>query len=307
MEPQAFASIDFSWATLRYAEVAHEDGHVRPLQLGSCDFDFDVTRALLYAESPDRLDVVIEALVDVFAEATSEQLRVVIHPPDAYTFVTVVPAALPRADRVQRFQQEAALLAGTEASEPLHVTAQTVQTEETHLDIEPVNVLAMPSALHVRFERVVDALPQTDLQWMLSTQAAARLFARDETSAAGREIAFSLAVGVYPTCTEFALLRNGQWYYSHYADTEDPVEAAYFATALLDRLDIPRSGVTRVGLYGIRVDTAAYAPFETVFDVVPEPVDPFGVLGLESQAGQGDFSAGGYGPCVGAALDRHIL
>lgn len=302
MESETFASIDLAWATLRYAEVEHRNGTLHPLRLGSCDFDFNVAHDLLHAAAPDHLDVVAEALTDVFHGAASRQLRVVVHPPDAYAFVTVVPAGLSASDRTRRFQQEAALLAGTEDPATLHVTAEAVHAE-THLDVEPVQVLAVSDALHARFGQLLEALPQTEVQWMLSTQAAGRVIAHGDESLHGTgETAFTMAVGVYPDYIEYALLRNGGWYYSHYVDAEDPVDAAYFATALLDRLEIPPAAITRIGLYGIGADATAFAPFETVFEVAPASVDPFGVLGLKQNVAQGDFGAGAYVPCVGAAL-----
>lgn len=302
MQRQAFASIDLSWATLRYAEVEHHANGVRPLRLGSCDFDFDVTRELLHTETPTHLDVVADALSDVFGGATSKQLRVVVHPPEAYSFVTVVPKDLPDPERAERFQEEASLLAGTESSQALHITASTVFAE-THLDVEPVHVLAVPDDRHARLETVTEGMPHNDVQWILSTQAAAQVMTHAAMPSDTDETTISMVVGVYPEYTEYGLLRNGRWYFSHHADAEEPVDVTYFATALLDQLDIPRSAVTRIGLYGIGASVDAFAPFETVFDVSPESIDPFGVLGLDHSAIQGtDFGMGAYVPCIGAAL-----
>jgi len=302
MQPQAFASIDLSWATLRYAEVEHRASGVRPLRLGSCDFDFDVTHELLRTEAPTHLDVVADALSDVFAGAASRELRVVVHPPDAYSFVTVVSKETPAEERSERFQQEASLLAGTEPGEGLYLTASAVHAD-THLDVEPVHVLAVPDDRHARIETVLASMPHTDVRWILSTQAAARVVTHALPPGAENENAITLVVGVYPDFTEYGLLRNGRWYFSHYADAEEPVDAAYFATALLDQLDISRSAVARIGLYGIGANAEAFSPFETIFGVAPEPIDPFGVLGLDHAALQGtDFGMGVYVPCVGAAL-----
>ena len=145
MEHQAFASIDLSWATLRYAEAMHTPDGIRPLRLGSCDFDFDITRELLHDEAPQHLGVVTQALADVFSGSTVHPLRVVVHPPNAHAFVTVVPADLAEAERAVRFQQEAALVAGTGSDAPPHVTVSTIHAD-THLDVEPVQVLAVPEA-----------------------------------------------------------------------------------------------------------------------------------------------------------------
>ncbi len=303
MQRQAFASIDLSWATLRYAEVEHHADGVRPLRLGSCDFDFDVTRELLRTEAPTRLDVVADALSDVFAGAASNQLRVVVHPPDAYSFVTVVPKEAPTEERAERFQQEASLLAGTEPGKGLYLTASSVHAE-THLDVEPVHVLAVPDDRHARFETVTAGMPHADVQWVLSTQSAAQVTTRSMPAVEeADETAITLVVGAYPEYTEYGLLRNGRWYFSHYADAEDPADVTYFATALLDQLDIARSAVARIGLYGIGANADAFTPFESVFGVAPKLINPFGVLGLDHAAIQGaDFGIGAYVPCIGAAL-----
>lgn len=304
MEHPAFASIDLSWATLRYAEAAHHPDGIRPLRLGSCDFDFDITSELLHDDAPEHLDVVTQALADVFTGSHAEPLRVVVHPPSAQSFVTVVPADLAAPERTERFQQEAALMAGTEPEASLHVTASTIFAD-THLDVEPVQVLAVPAAWHERFETVVAGLPHTDVEWLLSTEAAARVMTRTTTDAASpnSEQSIGLVVGAYPEYTELGLLRNGHWYYSHHIDAEEPMDAAYNAMALLDRLEIPREAVTQIGLYGLGVSPNAFAPFETVFGVVPEAIHPFGALGIDPDAvRESGFGAGAYVPCIGAVL-----
>jgi hypothetical protein len=304
MEYPAFASIDLSWATLRYAEAAHHPDGVRPLRIGSCDFDFDITSELLHDEDPEHLDVVIQALADVFTGSRADPLRVVVHPPSAQSFVTVVPADLAAPERTKRFQQEAALVAGAETEAALHVTASSIFAD-THLDVEPVQVLAVPAAWHERFATVVDSLPHTDVEWMLSTEAAARVMARVGADTASPNVAQSivLVVGAYPDYTELGLLRNGHWYYSHHVDAEEPMDAAYNAMALLDRLEIPRDAVMHIGLYGLGASAQAFAPFESVFGVEPEAIQPFGALGIDPEAvGESGFGAGAYVPCVGAVL-----
>lgn len=304
MEHPAFASIDLSWATLRYAEAAHPPDGIRPLRLGSCDFDFDITSELLHDENPEHLDVVTQALTDVFTGSRAEPLRVVVHPPSAQSFVTVVPADLAVPERTERFQQEAALIAGAETEAALHVTASTI-VADTHLDVEPVQVLAVPAAWHERFQTIVDGLPHSNVEWMLSTEAAARVMARAGPDAAPANGAQSigLVVGAYPEYTELGLLRNGHWYYSHHVDAEEPMDAAYNAMALLDQLEIPRDVVTEIGLYGLGVSASAFAPFESVFGVELEPIQPFSALGIDPEAvGESGFGAGAYVPCVGAVL-----
>ena len=229
----------------------------------------------------------------------------VVHPPNAHAFVTVVPADLAEAERAVRFQQEAALVAGTGSDAPPHVTVSTIHAD-THLDVEPVQVLAVPEAWNKRLETIVAGLPNADVEWMLSTQAAARVMAHTMGRGApddASELSIELVVGVYPEYTEFGLLRNGHWYYSHYVDAEEPMDAAYNAMALLDRFEIPRSAVTQVGLYGIGVSASAFAPFETVFGIAPVSIPPFEALGLDPSAVQeSGFGAGAYVPCVGAVL-----
>lgn len=306
MEHQTFASIDLAWATLRYAEAAHTPDGIRPLRLGSCDFDFDITRDLLHDEDPQHLDTVQQALADVFAGSSAQRLRIVVHPPDAHSFVTAVPADLAATERFERFQQEAALVAGASPDAPLHVTTHTIHAD-TPADVEPVQVLAVPDTWHTRLETIVAHLPQAEVEWMLSTHAAVRVMARtardDELVPSESGLSIGLVIGVYPEYTELGLLRNGSWYFSHYVDVEEPVDAAYNATVLLDRLEIPRTAITQIGLYGIGASVSAFAPFETVFDVPPKPILPFEALGLDPDAVQeSGFGIGTYVPCIGAVV-----
>jgi len=119
----------------------------------------------------------------------------------------------------------------------------------------------------------------------------------------GSGVSIGLVVGAYPEYTEFGLLRNGHWYYSHHVDAEEPMDATYNVMALLDRLEIPRDAVTQIGLYGLGISANAFAPFETVFGVLPEVIQPFGALGIDPDAvEESGFGAGAYVPCIGAVL-----
>lgn len=302
MESQAVASIDLARSALRYAEAEHHAEDVRPLQLGSFDFDFDATKALFHDEPAGALDAVAQALADVFGTSAARELRFVVHPPDAYAFVTVIPSDLSEPNRAERFQQEAALVAGTPSDEPPHVTASAIHAD-THLDVEPVQVLAVSNALHARLATITDRLPHPDIRWMLSTEAAARVLRQTHSATpSSAEMTIDLVAGMYPEHTEFGLLRNGQWYYSHYTNTETPDDAVYNAVALLDRLGIPRSAVKHAGLYGLDVPSDVLTALETVFDVTPEPLRPFDALGLDTAAQRAGAEAGAYAPCIGAVL-----
>lgn len=306
MNIQAAAGIDINGTGLRYAEVQRRpDGH-RLLRLGSCDFDFDVAHEMLHAETPENLEVVAEALQDVFRGAVSRTLRVSFHPPDVYAFTTALPNDLPASARQQRLNQETALLVGAETSDGLYISSQALQAEALPEadDLDWMRVLALPDAVQERFERVLAPLPHTDHHWMLSTEGSAGVAQWMEQQAPeNRTYApFTLLIGWYGAYAEYALLHYSDWYFGHHAAMGSANDCAYFSAALLDQLGIQQSEVGRIFLYGKDIDLGAFAPLQAVFGVAPDVLDPLAIVGVDPHRLEGDFSPEVYAPCIGAAL-----
>ena len=347
MDARVRAGIDLYGTTLRYAEVERyatkrpartggAEGHAssgstpgehRLLRLGSCDFDFDVTRAL-WGDGPGtekQVHTLAEALADVYEGTSAQELRVVVHPPQAHSFFAPVPAQMAEADRLARFRREAQLLAragarpatgAQEAQEPgeaplpgedpLHVAASGLYTEGDDAERrEWFHVLAVGGGAHERFRRVMEEGPLPDFRWAISmegaAQAAAVLEHRREARTAP-EAPFTLAVGCYHEHLELSLCCHGRFHFALHAPRAQAADSAYFAAALLERLGTEPSLVGRVFVYGYDQAPGAFAPLERLTGTAPQPLDFRPIVGLKPDRLTADFEAGVYVPCIGAAL-----
>lgn len=309
MSNAVLAAIDIFGSELRYAEVEQrEDEPPRLLRLGSCDFDFDVVQDLLHEASPQHGGEVIGALQEAFDGTEATGLRVCVHPPDAYSFFTPLSATLPVRSRQDQILQQAALLTGTRNPAEMHLSSQTVRTAEDS-EGDPVmwvHILATSDEVDDRLRRVASTLPVEEHDWIVSTEAAARVASQTDLTGITQAQAlrpFTLSVGGYGTHTEFTLSQDRQWYHSHYTcEAETATDRLYFAIGLLNRLGVPPGAVGRLFVYGLDVDPNAYAPFQTIFGVEPETLDPLTAIGADRSRFGPSFDAGAYAPCVGALL-----
>lgn len=306
------ASIELSGATLRYAEVAPYDAERRLLRLGSCAFEFDVLNALGCAEASKERTTLAEAVGKVFAGGTVQELHVVVPPDRCHTFFVPMPSGLEAPARRKRLEQETDVLLGRRSEEErLHLTADRVRTEAPArggADVDWVHVVAVPKHLRTRFEAVVEDLPFSAGPWRVTMQGAARAAACKSADSADSETPaeapYILAVGRYPARTEFALCRGRQWHYSHHTPARTPADSAYFARALLDRLDVDPAAVGRVLVYGPHADVAAgvLSPLRHAIGTPIERLDPMAFVTFNPDNMAAAFDADVYLPCMGVLL-----
>ncbi len=324
-EAQICGGIDLHGATLHYAETERFGRRCRLLRLGSCDFDFDVTRALLEGGTAAQMRTVAEALGDIFAGTAASALRVVLHPPACHSFFAPLPAGLPDAERHARLLHEASLLvphAG--AADGLRLTTDALYDEpldDEPLDDEPLegagavqwhHVLVLDRHVHERFDQLMARLPHATYRWHVSTHSAARAAERlnlqhSEGAAGPEAVAYTLAVGQYPGHTEYAVCKGGTWRFGTFAETGAPADAAYFALAVLHRMGVAPAEVEHVLLYGpATAGTGAAAErAETLRRVLPARPTAFKLerlVDLDPHSLMAEFDASTYVPCVGAAL-----
>lgn len=303
---QAVAGIDIYSDTLRYAEVQGSgNGPYQLLRLGSCDFEFDIAHEMLHQDEPDYADVMTDALEDVFAGTEADTLRVAFHPTDVYTFFTPVSAEASDADRQHRLEDEAALLADAPSTDALHLTSEPVRTDSLAdgRQVEWTHVLAMPRLVQDHFAEVMDHLPHTSYEWALTSRGAARVAEwTDRQTQDASAAPYTLVIGRYPDHAEYVVLKDGTWYFSYHAVTRSSSDCAYYAVALLDRLDIPFDAVEHVQTYGLKVEAADLDPLTSILETAPESLDPLAIVGL----GANDVPAGvhpeSYVPCIGVTL-----
>ena len=308
MDGHARAGIDIYGTSLRYAEIEQRSSQYHLLRLGSLDFDFDVTDAVLDATAQTSLDTLTDALTDVFEGSSASRLYVAVHPPACYSFFTPLPKNLESEDRKNRLLSEAALLTRSASPQPLRLTADPVFTEtleEENRDVEWFHVLALKERLHTRFDRVFRMLPQSHYRMTLSMHAVAKAMAwveRRSEEAERTDAPFTLAIGWYPTHVEYTLCRDGHWYFSHFIEAEEPANSVYFALLLLDRLNIKTTSVSQVYLYGGHRDLDDFSLLGDLFLTAPALLDPTLHIDLRESQIAGSFSRDAYAPCIGVAL-----
>lgn len=307
---QATAGIELVGSGLRYAEVKQTHAGYRLLRLGNCSFDFDVVGELLHSDTPRHLSVIAEALRDVLRGAESRRLRIAIHPHDAYAFTTPLPTEEGDSARQRQLEDATALVVGQPAATQLQVEARAARPASASGAGESAawtQALALPQVVRGRISRVTRQLPHRTHEWRLSTEGAAQV-ARwveqqaDPSGAPPSEKPFSLAVGWYGAHAEYVVLREGEWFYGHYAATDSIADSAYFAAMLLSRLNVSVADVGRLYLYGRDLDLDAFAPLQAVFGTTPQRLDPLAVVGVSPDKLENHFEPAEYAPCIGAVL-----
>lgn len=305
------AGIELYGRVMRYAEVelgARGDGEAPPrlLRLGACDFDFDVSEALLDLSGPTHLDTVATAVREIFAKSRAESLRVALHPWRCTSFFSPIPEGTVPADRLEQLKQEAAMLSDAAVGRPVRVQATSVRIEalpdgrRSHWH----HVLRLPEAVHARLAHVAKPFGGESrdggYEVVDTTGAAAAIAARLAHPPEADDTAFSLAVGVYDDRTEFTLTRGETWYHGHHAEA-GVHDAAYFGAALLDRLGIAPRRVRRLFLYGDAAEPGMVAPLSAFLDVDAEPLNPLRLFRLAPSEAS-PYALAAYAPCVGALL-----
>jgi len=312
MSESVSAAITIQGNTLRYAEVKRSDREHRLLRIGREDFHFDVARALLREEGDaQQIGKVGSVLAEALQDTEARGLRVVVHPLDSYSFFTPVSSDVPVRDRKRQLVQQAALVTGARSAQELHMDLQTVRTTQDS-EGDPlmwVHVLALSDAVEERMNELISTLPVTKHTWIVSSEAAARVTSRVERTGGSAQEAlrpYTLAVGQYPTHTEYSLSRNREWYHAHFAEeAHSPENRAYFAVGFMNRVDVPLDAVGRLFLYGVDVSAGDYAPFVSIFDRAPEVLNSFKIVRVrDDQDTETEGSA--YAPCIGAAMDEFV-
>ncbi len=298
------AAIHIQGPTIRYAEIEREDPALRLRRLGEETFEFDVARALW--EEGDAFDQV-EAVAQTALEGTEASvLGLVVHPLDVYSFFVPVSTGLSERERGERVAHQAALVTNTRSPDALHTTSRLVRTVEARGEaIDWVHVLAVPQTVKQRLESLTAALPVQDLVQMVSAEASACLMSHAESEQAlpaENEGPYRLAIGQYPTHTEYALTHEEAWYHAHAAqEARSPENRAYFGVGLLNRIGVPLSEIGRLLVYGPDADPVRDGSFESIFGCSPVSFTPSKALPSLSGRPEEEVSDA-HLLCIGGAL-----
>lgn len=301
------AGVDIYESTLRYAEVERNGSDYRLLKLGSCEFDFNMAQALAGGAQPMYLDTLADALNDVFSESQASDLHVVFHPSNCYSFFTPLYIDMTEEDRKRRLQEEATLLTSETGPMPLHLTADVVHTEtlENNRVVEWFHVLGIQERVHSQLDRILRGLPHSSYRFNLSTRGTANAIeqlARKEQTELSDEAPYSLAIGFYKTHIEYVICRRFRWFFSHYIVSTSSADSVYFALALMRRLNLERSEVGQLFIYGEEIETEVFAILQDVFNLNAEVLNPIEVVSLDRKNPGMHFTAEAYVPCIGIAM-----
>lgn len=301
------AGVDLYESTLRYAEVERNGSEYKLLKLGSCEFDFNMAQSLIEGADPSHLQTLNDALNDVFSESIATDLHVVFHPGNCFSFFTPLYVDLTEDERKWRLQEEATLLTSSTPPLPLHLTADVVRTEtlENGRAVEWFHVLGVDERVHSQLNQILNNLPHSHFRFNLSTRGTANAIetmAQQENLVAPPESPYSLAIGYYKTHIEYVVCHEFSWYYSHYTDTSTPTDSVYFALSLLRRLNIDRSGVGQLYIYGEDIDSEVFSVLQEIFKKTPEVLNPMEIVSLDRKGPGMHFTAEAYAPCIGIAM-----
>jgi hypothetical protein len=306
MEVRALAGLDLYGTVLRYAEVERYGGQFRLLRLGSCDFEYDILREVFYADDSPHLETIAEAIGGVLEGCAASQVRLVIHPPESYSFFTPLPSNSPTLVYRDRVRSEVELL----TQQPIgavHLAAEAARTE-TLDDGERVDwfhVMAIPQGIQKRLKDLLRRLPGTTLRPVSSMQGAAqavRYLERPSGGGAAGDAGYALLVGYYPSHIEFSVLHQGTWYFSHHTRPATATDSIFLALTLIRQLRLSVAAFGRVYVYGVAASPTVFDVFPNAMGIVPERLDPMLLMDLEPGSLPAGFDVEAYVPCIGVAL-----
>lgn len=309
MNQPVAAAIHIQGSFVRCAEVVRRDSELEVLRCSDRSFDFDVARALWdESEGETAIEEVGVALQDELKGTEADEMSLVVHPLNAFTFFTPMSTALSERERMRRVIQQVSLLSGARSADALRITPHVVRTETAGDDevLEWIHVLALPNAVQARVEGLISFLPVQDRIRMVSTEAAAMVMAAVEGTASAPDSTedgrYSLALGQYPTHTEYSLLHQGDWYHGHAVAETRPGNRSYYAVGFLNRLGVSLHDIRRVFLYGTKREVTDTGDYAALFGTEPTLLNPFEIFGLEVEDG-GEQAVAEFVPCIGALLE----
>lgn len=308
----SLAAVALEGRAIRYSEVEKPNGEpLRLRRLGTADFDFDVAEAVLGIKGPAHLDTVLEAVGQVLNGTVARSLKVLVHPSKLVSFFSPLPDALSASERHEQLRQEAALLADVNTAEPVRIRAVPLRSETVTIGEEDVehrwhHVYHVPEPVHARLTLVARTLNLGAYDLVDSTRAAAEVVRTLDSMApvpsdVDPEKPISLALGAYGDSIEMAVLKNGLWFHSHHAPIGSSDDAAYFAVALLERLNLPVSSVGRLVMYGDDANIEEFGLLSSLLDVTPTLVNPLEIFGRTPEGAPPELLAS-YVPSIGAVL-----
>ncbi len=302
MQASATAGIEFYGAAMRYSEVEHYGRRYRLLRLGDCDFEFDVSEALFKTGEEKYLEIVNDAVAEIFLGTTATRFRMVVHPQTARVFNSIAETGTEEPVVSENVAFESAMLheqiVGTDGRDVLR-GAEIIDGGEPR--IESLHVTEIGASVRRRFDRIVSGIPDIEVETISSSLAVSNILQKLSRKRE-RPDEFELSIGLYETCTEFTLLRDGQGLFAQHREETDPGDVAYFALHVLNLSRKTKSTSTGVQVYGTEVSDETMGTLETVFGRKLSVLNPIPVMDLNTDQFDENFRFESFVACLGAAL-----
>lgn len=292
------AGVEFSRDLMRYAEVEQNDGHLRLLRLGNCEFEFDAEAVLFEGRDSSLLDAIREAMADIFTDTEASSFRFVIPSRWQTRFTTAVPV---EADVNLR-----SALIGYE-------TRLFTQNQEggdifpAHLGSDPDSGAQMFAVSHIdeavsRSIKALDSVfPEARFDLAPSMMAATLAF-RHVAHRRQLPARYYLLVGSGRQHTDLILMKGAEPMTQESVDVTSPQDQAYRALLCCSRFGISWQDIERVFVYGSLEEDALVTAMTDAFGPEVERINPGVVVGLDADHFGESFPIEAFLPVMGAAI-----
>lgn len=284
-------------AAMRYAEIEHSKAGRKLLRLGTCDFEFDVERAI-YSESPEHVTTIKSALSDVFSGTRSKNFSLVVPASACVAFYSPVSSSMAESDRLRHLASEAMLVAGS--TQTMAVTAEFVGTEP--LEDEEVawhHVAAIRQSKWDHVSEVLSVLRNARFHYLTRLQSAAAVALRGARRSELQGGSPGVVVGRFDDVTEVGIIKDARLCASKMAPVTDAADVCYHLLAELQDAGIAQDAVDEVQLYG-KPDPELDREVSRLLSLATTRLNPLSIVSNPPPAV--DFDPGQYVLCVGGAL-----
>ena len=306
MRPEIKASIEFSNHLMRYAETSNTELNQSVLKrLGTCEFDFNLVRALSGATGLGQLRAISDSLEDVFGASNADTLNIVLNPQICDSFVTMAPASIDGDQLRDQIHYEGELLRSDSGIDWGEVRFEPIRRQIIG-DQELIwyHVIRVSSHVVARLESLLIHLPIPDYSLTTTYRSVGALI---ENSLVHRQpvdssSAYIVALGCYKSHLEFSVVDGDEWFYGHSNADYGVKNPSYYTASILKMLDLPPKEIGNIYLYGDHAIMPDALNFEKVFRYTPSKIDPFAAFQPTPQNSSIEFDSEEYAACLGAAL-----
>ena len=305
MRVSATAGIEFSGTTMRYSEVEQYGAQHRLLRLGDCDFEFDVSEVLFELGTQKYLDVVTDALSEIFLGTTATRFRIAIHPQAARIFKSLRYSGADEDTIRGNVAFESALMHDEVwAEEDRHVIEgrpQSPTSDFAHaLNMESLLVSEISGPVRERLQEVTSGIRDASPDVISSTEA---LLAVVREAASKNDFdGYQLSIGLYPSYTEFTITRGSEWISSQIRSETERGDVAYFSLHFLELTGVMLEDDFRVRVYGSGASLGQRETLASIFLENVSVLNPISIVDLETDQFDSEFQFESFVVCLGAAL-----